>query len=47
MIDAIDLAFLQHLADLPVQRAGGVKIVAERLLKNHPAPVPVLFTGQF
>ena len=42
MVDAVDLLFLQHAAQLAVQRARGVVIVAEGLLDNHAAPARVL-----
>ena len=46
MIDAIDLRFLENLADFAVQRLRRFEIAAEGLLDDDAAPVAVLFAGQ-
>ncbi len=46
MIDAIDLVFVQHLADFAVERARRIQIVPERLFDHHAAPAPVALLGQ-
>ena len=38
VIDAVDLALVEHRRDLAVQGTGAVEVVAERLLDDHPAP---------
>ena len=45
MVDAIDLALVEHARDLEVQRRGAGKVVAERLLDDHPAPRGLLLPG--
>src|SRR5262249_16861920 len=42
MIDAIDLALLEHLQELAIERARRCEIGAERLLHDHASPSPVL-----
>src|ERR1700691_335796 len=43
MIDAVNLIFLQHTLDLPVQRLRGIQIVAKRLFDHNapPAAIPL------
>ncbi len=43
MVDAVDLFFIQHLADLFVERARGIVIAAERFFDDHPPPAAVFF----
>src|SRR5580658_5873071 len=43
MIDAVNLIFLQHTLDLPVQRLRRIQIMAKRLFDHNapPAPIPL------
>ena len=41
MVDPIDLVLLQRPQDLRIERLGGVKVVAKRLLDHHAAPLAV------
>ena len=45
MVDAIDLALVEHARDLAVQGPGAGEVVAERLLDDHPAPGGLLLPG--
>src|ERR1039457_6706513 len=46
MIDAINLALLERLLDLGVERVRRIEIAAERLLDDDPAPAPIFLFGQ-
>ena len=46
MVDAVNLIFLQHLADFVIQRDGRGQIVAERLFDDHAPPFAVHFIGE-
>src|SRR5580765_5216805 len=47
VVDAENLLFGQHFADLAVQRFGRFQIITERLFKDHSPPMTIFFTGQF
>ncbi len=38
MVDAINLALVEHGRDIAVERAGTLEIVAKRLFDDDPAP---------
>ena len=46
VVDAVDLALVQHGAQLTIQLAGRIQVAAEGLLDDHPAPVAVLLAHQ-
>ena len=46
VVDAVDLAFVQYLPDLDVQRACRLQIAAEGFFDDDPAPLAVVLTGQ-
>jgi hypothetical protein len=39
VVDAVDLALVEHLADVGGERDGALEIVAEGLLDDHPRPL--------
>ena len=45
MVDAVDLALVEHGGDVPIQGAGALEIAAERLLDDHAAPGRFLLRG--
>ena len=45
MVDAVDLALVEHARDVAVQRPGAGQVVAERLLDDDPAPGRFLLPG--
>ena len=46
MVDPVDLALAQRLQEVGVQRPGGSKVVAERLLDHDPAPLTSFLVGE-
>src|SRR6476661_5357029 len=47
MVDAENLLFSQHFADLAVQGFGRRQIIAEWLFKHHTPPVSIFLARQF
>src|SRR6185437_11263702 len=46
MINEIDLILRKNFSDLTVQGFRGIKNISERLFKNDPPPMAVLFTSK-
>src|SRR6185312_6303514 len=46
MVDAENLPFRQHLADLAVQGFGRFQAIAKRLFEDHATPAPVMFASE-